>query len=40
VSYDARLDFAGPRRLLDPVMQVLFTRIGKGAEAGLRKYLA
>jgi hypothetical protein len=40
VSYDARLDFAGLRRLLDPVMQVLFTRIGKGAEAGLRTYLA
>jgi Polyketide cyclase / dehydrase and lipid transport len=40
VSYDARLAFTGLRRLLEPVMRILFTHIGRKAEGGLRRYLA
>jgi len=36
VHYDARLAFHGAARLLDPVMHLLFQRIGKRADAGMR----
>ena len=39
VSYDAELEFRGVRRLLEPVMQAAFNRIGRAAEAGLREHL-
>jgi hypothetical protein len=38
-TYDARLDFAGAARLADPLMQLVFGRIGRRAEAGLRETL-
>jgi hypothetical protein len=39
VRYDAELDFTGVRRLLEPVMQATFQRVGRAAEAGLREVL-
>jgi len=39
VRYDARLEFSGVRRLLDPVMQRVFNRVGEDAERGMRKAL-
>jgi hypothetical protein len=39
VGYDALLEFRGVRRLLEPVMQAAFNRIGRAAEAGLREHL-
>lgn len=39
VSYDAMLDFRGVRRLLEPVMQSAFDRVGRAAETGLRERL-
>ena len=37
VTYEARLELAGLRRLADPVMQVLFQHIGRLAVRGLRE---
>ena len=39
VHYDALLAFHGIRKLLDPVMQRLFKRVGDDAAAGLRRVL-
>ena len=39
VRYDALLAFRGPRRLLEPLMQLLFSRIGDRAAAGMRRVL-
>jgi hypothetical protein len=39
VRYDAALTFDGARKLLDPVMQLLFKRLGDNAAAGLRRTL-
>jgi hypothetical protein len=39
VHYDARLIFSGPRRILEPIMQVLFRRLGENAKAGLEREL-
>lgn len=39
VTYDARLTFAGLGRFADPVMQWVFNRVGRKAEAGLRDAL-
>jgi hypothetical protein len=39
VEYDAVLDFSGVRRLLEPMMQAAFQRIGRAAEAGMRREL-
>lgn len=39
VSYDADLVGKGAMRLIGPVLQLLFNRIGRDAEAGLRQHL-
>lgn len=39
VRYDATLAFQGVRRLLDPLMQVFFSRTGAKADAGMRAAL-
>ena len=39
VHYDAVLAFSGLRRLLDPLMGLLFSRVGARAAAGLRAEL-
>jgi hypothetical protein len=39
VHYDARLSFAGAARLLDPVMQLLFRRVGNRARDGMKAAL-
>jgi hypothetical protein len=39
VHYDARLSFMGPARLLDPVMQLLFRRVGNRAREGMKAAL-
>jgi hypothetical protein len=39
VHYDARLVFSGLGRLLDPVMQVVFRRVGSRATAGMQAAL-
>ena len=39
VTYDARLTFAGLARFADPIMQWMFNRVGRKAEAGLREAL-
>jgi dehydrogenase/reductase SDR family member 12 len=39
VHYDAVLEFTGMRRLLGPLMQVMFNRTGERAAAGLRAAL-
>jgi hypothetical protein len=39
LTYDARLDFQGFRRLFDPVMQLLFRRLGDRARAGMQRAL-
>jgi hypothetical protein len=39
MTYDARLDFTGAARLADPLMQLVFRRVGRKAEAGLREAL-
>jgi carbon monoxide dehydrogenase subunit G len=39
VTYDARLTFAGLARVADPLMQWVFSRVGRKAEAGLREAL-
>ena len=39
VTYDARLTFAGLARIADPLMQWVFNRVGRKAEAGLREAL-
>ncbi len=36
VTYDARLVFVGVARVADPVMQLLFNRVGRQAAASLR----
>jgi hypothetical protein len=36
IRYDAHLEFSGIRRLLDPVMQRIFDRVGAAARAGLQ----
>ena len=36
VTYDAVLAFQGARRLLDPVMQRIFTRVGDNARDGMQ----
>jgi hypothetical protein len=39
VRYDALLEFSGFRRLLDPLMQRIFDRVGANAETGMRSAL-
>ena len=39
VTYDALLAFGGLGRLADPVMQLVFNRVGRKAEARLREVL-
>ena len=39
VHYDATLAFTGLGRLLDPVMQLIFNRVGAHATAGMRAAL-
>ena len=39
VTYDAVLAFGGLGRLADPLMQVVFNRVGRKAEARLREVL-
>lgn len=39
VTYDARLTFRGWKRMLDPLMQMLFRGVGRKAEAGLQAFL-
>ena len=39
VTYDAVLAFGGVGRLADPVMQLVFNRVGRRAEARLREVL-
>jgi hypothetical protein len=40
VHYDARLELTGLRRLADPLLHVLFQRMGRLAARGLRERLA
>ena len=39
VHYDAVLEFKGPGRALDPIMQLIFNRTGVKAAAGMRAAL-
>ena len=39
VTYDAVLEFSGLGRIADPLMQVVFNRVGRKAEARLREVL-
>ena len=39
VRYDARLEFGGLGRLVDPVMQRIFNRVGADATTGMRAAL-
>ncbi len=39
VTYDARLVFKGAARLADPLMQLIFNRVGRKADASLRAQL-
>ena len=39
VHYDARLRFDGLRRLFDPLMQVVFNRVGANAKRGMQSAL-
>jgi hypothetical protein len=39
VHYDATLAFKGPGRVLDPIMQLIFNRVGRNATAGLKAAL-
>jgi hypothetical protein len=39
VHYDARLEFDGIGRFADPVMQWIFSRVGRAAAAGMRAAL-
>ena len=39
VTYDALLEFSGLGRLADPLMQIVFNRVGRKAEARLREVL-
>ncbi len=39
VRYDARLEFQGIRKVLDPVMQLVFNRVGAKAAAGMTQAL-
>ena len=39
VHYDALLEFKGPGRMLDPIMQLIFNRTGDKAAAGMRAAL-
>lgn len=39
LTYDAQLELKGPRKLLAPVMAVLFRRLGDNAKAGLEREL-
>jgi hypothetical protein len=39
VTYDAVLTFSGLGRLADPLMQIVFNRVGRKAEARLREVL-
>ena len=39
VTYDARLDLNGTRRVLDPLLRLVFGRIGDRAAAGLESTL-
>ncbi|MBJ7595812.1 MAG: SRPBCC family protein [Candidatus Dormibacteraeota bacterium] len=39
VTYDARLVFKGISRIADPLMQLVFNRVGRKADASLRTHL-
>lgn len=39
VTYHAELEFSGLGRLADPLMQIVFNRVGRKAEARLREVL-
>lgn len=39
LTYDADLRMEGPLRLLDPLLGLVFHRLGRNAEAGLRREL-
>jgi len=40
ICYEARLELSGPGRLADPLLDLLFQRIGRAAVRGLRERLA
>lgn len=40
VTYEARLVFKGIARIADPLMQLVFTRVGRKADASLRSHLS
>ena len=40
VTYEARLELGGWRRLADPLLQLAFQRIGRAAARGLRRHAA
>jgi hypothetical protein len=39
VTYEACLVFKGPARIADPIMHLVFKRVGKAADASLRVHL-
>lgn len=39
VTYDARLVFRGPARIAEPLMRLVFNRVGRRADASLRVHL-
>lgn len=39
LTYDADLRLTGPLRLIDPILGLVFQRLGRNAEAGLRREL-
>jgi Polyketide cyclase / dehydrase and lipid transport len=39
VRYDARLEFRGARRVLDPLLQLIFNRVGARAATGMARTL-
>lgn len=40
ITYEARVDLLGLRRIVDPILHVLFQRVGSVAARGLRERLA
>lgn len=40
VTYDAQLELAGPLKLADPLVHLIFQRLGAKAAAGLRTHLS
>lgn len=40
VTYDAKLEFSGPLKVIDPLMHLVFQRVGGKAKDGLRRKLS